>query len=150
MAGAQAQQTLFGVRLAGELEAFLWDINPWWQGRPMRPLPPFRRWLFEPALQRLKTRLAPVTVLRGPRQVGKTTLQEQMIDYLLRQENVHPVEIKYRQRVDGHRDTVGLRAFLEKAVYNAPFAILVTLTDEVAVTDPRIVALPLSSLLMMR
>jgi predicted AAA+ superfamily ATPase len=29
--------------------------------------------------------LAPVTVLRGPRQVGKATLQEQPIDYLLRQ-----------------------------------------------------------------
>ena len=61
-----------------------------------------------------------------------------------------PVEIKYRHKIDPHRDTLGLRAFLEKTVYNAPFAILVTLTDDVAVSDPRIVTLPLSSLLLMR
>ena len=40
-------------------------------------------------LQHLKTGLAPVTVLRGPRQVGKTTLQEHIIDHLLQQEGVH-------------------------------------------------------------
>lgn len=61
-----------------------------------------------------------------------------------------PIEVKYRQRIDGHRDTFGLRAFIEKTVYNAPFGILVTLTDDVNITDPRIVALPLSSLLLMR
>ncbi len=61
-----------------------------------------------------------------------------------------PLEVKYRRRIDVHRDTLGLRAFIEKTVYNAPFGVLVTLSDEVAVTDPRIVALPLSSLLLMR
>lgn len=60
-----------------------------------------------------------------------------------------PVEIKYRRRID-HADTRGLRAFLEKSVYNAPFGILVTLLDEVASDDPRIVSLPLSTLLLMR
>ena len=85
--------TLLGVFLPPELEAFLRDANPWWQEKPMRPLPPFRRWLFEPALQRLRTGLAPVTVLRGPRQVGKTTLQEQIIAHLLQQEGVAPQRI---------------------------------------------------------
>jgi len=61
-----------------------------------------------------------------------------------------PVEVKYRQRIDSHRDTIGLRAFVEKTVYNAPFGILITLTDDVRVADPRIVALPLSSALLMR
>ena len=61
-----------------------------------------------------------------------------------------PLEIKYRQRLDPHRDTLGLRAFLEKTIYNAPFGILVTLSDDVAVADPRIVTLPLASLLLMR
>lgn len=61
-----------------------------------------------------------------------------------------PLEVKYRQRVDGHRDTIGLRAFLEKTAYNAPFGLLVTLDDEVRVDDPRIIALPLSSLLLLR
>lgn len=61
-----------------------------------------------------------------------------------------PIEIKYRRQIDVHRDTVGLRAYLEKTVYNAPFGILVTQTDEVTVRDPRIIALPLSSLLLLK
>ena len=81
------------VQIPQEIEDFLWDTNPWWQGRRMRPLPPFRRWLFESTLQRLKAGLAPVTVLRGPRQVGKTTLQEQIIDHLLHHEDVNPKRI---------------------------------------------------------
>lgn len=60
-----------------------------------------------------------------------------------------PIEVKYRRRID-YRDTVGLRAFIEKAVYNAPFGVLVTLGEEAAVDDPRIVSLPLSTFLMMR
>jgi predicted AAA+ superfamily ATPase len=61
-----------------------------------------------------------------------------------------PVEIKYRRRIDPLRDTVGLRAFLEKTVYNAPFGVLVTLDDDVPVPDPRIVCVSLPSLLLMR
>ena len=60
-----------------------------------------------------------------------------------------PIEVKYRRRID-HEDTVGLRAFMEKPYYNAPFAVLVTLTDDVGSDDPRIVSMPLSSLLLMR
>jgi predicted AAA+ superfamily ATPase len=60
-----------------------------------------------------------------------------------------PVEVKYRRRID-HQDTVGLRSFMEKAHYNAPFGVLVTLTDDPGSDDPRIVSLPLPSLLLMR
>jgi predicted AAA+ superfamily ATPase len=60
-----------------------------------------------------------------------------------------PVEVKYRRRID-YKDTLGLRAFIERAHYNAPFGVLVTLLDEAASDDPRIVSLPLSSLLLMR
>ena len=60
-----------------------------------------------------------------------------------------PVEVKYRRRID-HGDTRGLRAFIEKSVYNAPFGILVTLLDEPGSDDPRIVSMPLSTLLLMR
>lgn len=88
MSRTATEETLFGIRLSAELEAYLWDTNPWWQGKPLRPLPPLRRWLFQPTLQRLKDGLAPVTVLRGPRQVGKTTLQEQIIDHLIQEEQV--------------------------------------------------------------
>ena len=61
-----------------------------------------------------------------------------------------PVEVKYRQRIDPHEDTRGLRAFLEKTVYNAPLGLLVTLADDVVVPDPRIIPISLSSLLWLR
>jgi len=59
-----------------------------------------------------------------------------------------PLEVKYRRTIDPHRDTLGLRSFMERTVYNAPFGILITMTDDVVVPDPRIVALPLSSFLL--
>jgi hypothetical protein len=61
-----------------------------------------------------------------------------------------PIEVKYRRRIDPQEDTRGLRAFLEKTVYNAPLGLLVTLDDDVAVPDPRIVPISLSSLLWLR
>jgi uncharacterized protein len=60
-----------------------------------------------------------------------------------------PVEVKYRRRID-HRDTLGLRAFIEKAHYNAPFGVLVTMLDDPGTDDPRIVSVPLANLLLMR
>ena len=61
-----------------------------------------------------------------------------------------PIEVKYRRRIDPHEDTRGLRAFLEKTVYNAPLGLLVTLEDGVTVPDPRIIPISLSALLWMR
>jgi hypothetical protein len=61
-----------------------------------------------------------------------------------------PVEVKYRRVIDPLRDTFGLRAFLEKAVNNAPFGLLITQGDIPAVPDPRIVTLPLAALLIVR
>lgn len=61
-----------------------------------------------------------------------------------------PVEVKYRKIVDPLADTIGLRSFLEKAVNNAPFALLVTRQDTAAAADPRIVTVPLPSLLIVR
>jgi predicted AAA+ superfamily ATPase len=76
---------------------------------------------------------------------------EPEIDYVLTVGTLRiPMEIKYRRRIDARADTEGLRTFLEKTVYNAPFALLVTEMDDVAVDDPRIVTLPLSSLMMIR
>ncbi len=60
-----------------------------------------------------------------------------------------PIEVKYRRRID-YQDTLGLRSFIEKAHYNAPFGILVTMLDENPSDDPRIVSIPLSSLLLLR
>jgi predicted AAA+ superfamily ATPase len=96
------------MTLSVELESFLYDINPWWQDKPMPVLPKFRRWLFDHALQRLKSGLAPVTVIRGPRQVGKTTLQQQIIDHLLYTEKVHPKRI-FRVQFDDIPSLKGLK-----------------------------------------
>ncbi|MFQ5677161.1 MAG: ATP-binding protein [bacterium] len=93
------ENTFFGERLATPIEEFLRTTNPWWMGKPMPLLPEFRRWLFDHTLQRLKAGLAPVTVLRGPRQVGKTTLQEQIIHHLIHTESVHPQRI-FRMQFD--------------------------------------------------
>ncbi|MDE2082814.1 MAG: ATP-binding protein [Burkholderiales bacterium] len=75
---------------------------------------------------------------------------EPEVDYVLTVgEQRIPVEVKYRRRIE-HADTRGLRAFIEKSHYNAPFGLLVTLGDSAASDDPRIVSLPLASLLLMR
>jgi predicted AAA+ superfamily ATPase len=60
-----------------------------------------------------------------------------------------PVEVKYRRRIR-FDDTYGLRRFIEKAAYNAPFGLLITLTDEKQNDDPRIVEMPLSTLLLLK
>ena len=61
-----------------------------------------------------------------------------------------PLEVKYQTRIDPLRDTEGLRAFLERSVNNAPFGLLITQSDGATVPDPRIVALPLSTLMLLR
>lgn len=58
-------------------------MNPWWSDKPARVLPTFHRWAFNKVLRGLESGLAPITVLRGPRQVGKSTIQDQIIQRLL-------------------------------------------------------------------
>jgi predicted AAA+ superfamily ATPase len=81
------------VRLPPELDSYLRSTNPWWESKPGRVLPRYRRWAFSVLLKKLRSGLAPVVVLRGARQVGKTTLQEQAVDHLLREEAVAPRRI---------------------------------------------------------
>jgi predicted AAA+ superfamily ATPase len=61
-----------------------------------------------------------------------------------------PMEVKYRKTVDPFTDTEGLRSFIERKAYDAPFGILLVRDEAPAVDDPRIVALPLSSFLLIR
>jgi predicted AAA+ superfamily ATPase len=77
------QLELFQLLGAG-LETVIRNGNPWWLGEPIAVLPTFRRWAFEPVYLRLTRGLAPAIVLRGPRQVGKTTLLTQVVDQLIR------------------------------------------------------------------
>ncbi|MGQ0663068.1 MAG: ATP-binding protein [Pseudomonadota bacterium] len=80
-------------RLPPAVDEFLRQTNPWWKGKPGPVLPAFRRWAFATTLKKLHSGLAPVTVLRGPRQVGKTTLQQQLIEHLTSCEAVAPHRI---------------------------------------------------------
>lgn len=81
------------VRLAPEVDSLLRDSNPWWNDKPGRLIPTYRRWPFDVLRKRIEKPLAPVIVLRGARQVGKTTLQEQLIQHLLKERGVHPQRI---------------------------------------------------------
>jgi uncharacterized protein len=74
------------MRLLSEgLEETLRRHNHWWRGERIFGLPPVRRWAFPRLFSDISGKgLAPVNVLRGPRQVGKTTLLNQVIDELLK------------------------------------------------------------------
>jgi len=61
-----------------------------------------------------------------------------------------PVEVRYQRRIDGFRDTRGLRSFLERSVNRAQFGLLITRDDGASVMDPRIVCVSLRSLLLLR
>jgi predicted AAA+ superfamily ATPase len=72
------QQSFFSVLERG-LEATLRDDNPWWRGERLYGVPEIRRWAFSTVLSGAKQGPTPITVLRGPRQIGKTTLLNQTI-----------------------------------------------------------------------
>jgi predicted AAA+ superfamily ATPase len=82
-----------GVVVPSSVVPILRAANPWWEGKPGRLVPPYKRWPFTFLRRRLEEPLAPALVLRGPRQVGKTTLQEQLIDDLLTSGRAQPNEV---------------------------------------------------------
>jgi predicted AAA+ superfamily ATPase len=88
---------LFGVStLSGlheELVDFLKLQNPWWSGKPAKRTERFRRWAFGEVMDRLERGLIPVVAVRGSRRVGKTTIQEQLIEELLKLRHVNPARI---------------------------------------------------------
>lgn len=79
-----------GKALPPPVETYLRETNPWWDSRPRLPVPPFRRWGYHAVQRKLRAQLAPAVVLRGPRQIGKTTIQMQIIDDLLREPAFDP------------------------------------------------------------
>jgi len=78
--------------LPGELIQDLSRQNPWWKNQPLPLIPSFRRWPYEKLRQRLSHPIAPIVVVRGPRQIGKTILQLQLIQSLL-QDGIAPRRI---------------------------------------------------------
>src|SRR5438094_6629039 len=75
------------MRLSEEAAAVLAQLNPWWSSDPpiVRPEPPdYRRPLILEISARLQRPKGPIEVVRGPRQVGKTTGIYQIIQDLLK------------------------------------------------------------------
>jgi predicted AAA+ superfamily ATPase len=87
--------------LPDELRLDIERQNPWWGNHPLPVIPSFRRWPYAKLQQRLDHPLAPIVVIRGPRQIGKTTLQLQLIQALLKQ-GVAPQRILRVQFDDLH------------------------------------------------
>jgi predicted AAA+ superfamily ATPase len=75
---------------------------------------------------------------------------EPEIDFVITVGTKHiPLEVKYQKRIDPLRDTEGLRTFIEKSVNEAPFGVIITQTDNADIDDPRIVGIPLSTLMLL-
>jgi len=60
-----------------------------------------------------------------------------------------PVQVNYRRSIDSVGDTRGIRAFVEKPAKRAPFGVLITREDGSDIDDPRIVAMPLSTFMLL-
>src|SRR5713101_7274411 len=73
------------LSLPAELVRDLDRQNPWWRNQPPPVLQIFRRWPYNKLRERLDHPIAPIIVIRGPRQIGKTTLQLQLIKSLVEQ-----------------------------------------------------------------
>jgi predicted AAA+ superfamily ATPase len=80
VAKSQAKQHLLWSELADRLHL----LNPWWTGKPIQVLPASKRHLVAQIQRRLQYRIAPILVVRGSRQVGKTTACLHVISELLR------------------------------------------------------------------
>ena len=60
-----------------------------------------------------------------------------------------PVHVNYPRNIDPVRDTRGIRSFVEKPAKRAPFGLLITRADGPAIDDPRIVAMPLATFMLL-
>ena len=60
-----------------------------------------------------------------------------------------PVQVNYRRSIDPVRDTRGIRAFVENPAKRAPYGLLITRADAPAIDDSRIVAMPLSTFMLL-
>ena len=60
-----------------------------------------------------------------------------------------PVWVNYRRSIDPVHATRGIRAFVEEPTKHAPFGLLITRADRPAIDDSRIVAVPLSTFILL-
>ena len=79
-----------------------------------------------------------------------TAPREPGLDFVLRiGDQQIPVRVNYRRSIDPVRDTLGIRSFVEELANRAPFGLLITQEDAPPIDDPRIVAIPLSTFMLL-
>jgi predicted AAA+ superfamily ATPase len=103
-----------GLNLSDALTLDVRRMNPWWEGHALPVLPATRRHLVDRLERHLEQRLAPVVVVRGPRQVGKTTALLQLIAGLLARGT--PPRHIFRLQVDALPSLAGLEEPLLRLV----------------------------------
>ena len=102
------QTTIFvDFGLSSELIHDLRRFNPWWENEAMPLQPVTRRHLVAQMRRRTDNNIAPIVVVRGARQIGKTTAQFQMIQDLLDQ-GVNPKRI-LRVQFDDLKTFAGMK-----------------------------------------
>ena len=74
--------------LSESLVQELHRMNPWWKGDSMGKIPVFKRSIYKTLYESVTRGRYKIVALRGPRQVGKTVLQEQMIQDLLERKRI--------------------------------------------------------------
>jgi len=84
------------MKLSAPLTDAIRRMNPWWEGKPTAVLPATTRHLVTIIKSRLGAGLAPIVVVRGPRQIGKSTAQMQVVADLL-EDGVAPQRILHVQ-----------------------------------------------------
>ncbi len=107
-----------------ELPAVLQDLNPWWTApHVVRPQPPaFRRRQVRALVERLKKPSPLIQIVRGPRQVGKTTAILQIVEDLLA-DAVPPTHIfllRFDLEVLRERGLLELVRWYETAILKRP------------------------------
>lgn len=71
--------------------------NPWWLGKKGKKTESYRRWAFNTILDIIQGKTISQVVLSGPRRVGKTVIQDQLIEQLLIINKVEPKQILHVQ-----------------------------------------------------
>ncbi len=112
--------------LENEVVQVLYDLNPWWTSGELRRKPPvyLRRGVPE-LLQRMIRPRGLIEVVRGPRQIGKTTAIEQIINHMLI-DKIRPSDIlfvRFDQEIlrESRGGLLPIARWYEKHVRKRPF-----------------------------
>ena len=74
------------------------DLNPWrFSGKMRKPPPPYQRRGVPDLLKRMERRQGLIEVVRGRRQVGKTTAIEQIVHHMLSTHGKKAVRHSFRE-----------------------------------------------------